>query len=85
MSGSLHSWYSLPDLAVLAGRGVVLEGTIPLERLGRLKELLNSSEGDATARITIRKSHDDMLLMELQMTHQKMFILHNEHNQSKTK
>ena len=66
MSGSLHSWYSLPDLVALAGRGAVLEGTIPLERFGRLKELLNSCEGDATARITMRKSHDDMLLMELQ-------------------
>lgn len=66
MSGALYSWYSLPDLLALAGRGAVLEGTIPLNKCGRLKELLNSSDGEATARVEFRTSRDDMLLMDLQ-------------------
>jgi uncharacterized protein len=66
MSHALHSWYSLPDLMALADREAVLEGTIRLERFGRLRDLLNSSEGSARARISFRRGHDDMLLMELQ-------------------
>lgn len=65
MSGALHSWYSLPDLMSLAERGTVLEGTIELTKLGRLKDLLNCSEGSAKARMSFRRSHDDMLLLEL--------------------
>jgi DUF177 domain-containing protein len=66
MSRALYSWYSLPDLMALADRGAVLEGTIELERFSRLLDLLNSSEGSARARISLRRGHDDMLLMELQ-------------------
>jgi uncharacterized protein len=66
MSGALHSWYSLPDLMSLAERGAVLEGTIELAKLGRLKDLLNSCEGSATARMSFRRRHDDMLLLQLQ-------------------
>jgi len=66
MSGTLHSWYSLPDLMSLAERGAVLDGTIELAKFGRLKDLLNSSEGSARARMSFRRSHDDVLLMELQ-------------------
>ena len=66
MSGALHSWYSLPDLMSLAERGAVLEGTIELAKLGRLKDLLNSCEGRATARMSLSLSHDDMLLLQLQ-------------------
>ena len=66
MSGTLHSWYSLPDLISLAERGTVLEGTIEFAKFGRLKELLNSSEGSARARMSFRRSHDDVLLAELQ-------------------
>ena len=66
MSGRLESWYSLPDLMALADRGSVLEGTIELRQFGRLKALLNSSAGSARARMTFRRSHDDVLLMELQ-------------------
>ena len=65
MSGALHSWYSLPDLMSLAERGAVLEGTIPLTQFERLKDLLNSSEGSAKARMSFRRSHDDVLLMDL--------------------
>lgn len=66
MSGPLYSWYSLPDLMALAARGVVLEGTIELAKLKRLKGLLNSCEGSARARVAFHRSHDDMLRMELQ-------------------
>jgi uncharacterized protein len=66
MSGALHSWYSLPDLMSLAERGVVLEGTIELSKFARLKDLLNSNDGAAHARLSFRRSADDMLLMELE-------------------
>lgn len=66
MSGALHSWYSLPDLMSLAERGAVLEGTIELARLARLKDLLNSSEGCAKARMRFRRDEGDMLLMEFE-------------------
>ena len=66
MSGALQSWYSLPDLMSLAERGAVLEGTIELAKLGRLKDLLNSSEGCARARVSFRRNHGDMLLLELE-------------------
>jgi len=66
MSGALLSWYSLPDLMSLAERGAVLEGTIELAKLSRLKDLLNSSEGSAKARLSFRRSDGDMLLMELE-------------------
>lgn len=66
MSQSLHSWYSLPDLMALAEREGVLEGSIPLVKLDRLRDLLNSREGSATARLQFSRGHDDLLLMELQ-------------------
>lgn len=66
MSGALHSWYSLPDLAGLAQRGVVLEGAIQLAKCGRLQKLLNSDAGCVEARLVFSKSHDELLLMQLQ-------------------
>ena len=66
MSTAFHSWYSLPELLALAERGVVLEGTIDLARFGRLTGLLNSSQGAARARMSFRRSHDDVLLLELE-------------------
>jgi uncharacterized protein len=66
MSGALYSWYSLPDLMALAERGAVLEGTIELAKLERLKDLLHSSEGSARVRVAFHRRHDDMLLLELQ-------------------
>jgi len=66
MSRALHSWYSLPDLMALAERGAVLEGTLKLAKLARLKDLLNSSAGSASARVAFSRGHDDVLLMELQ-------------------
>jgi uncharacterized protein len=66
MSGGLQSWYSLPELMALANRGAVLEGRIALGQLQRLRDLLDSSDGDATVRVSLRHSHDDMLLLHLQ-------------------
>jgi len=66
MSRGLQSWYSLPDLVALANRGAVLEGTIPLGSLRRLRELLNASDGDVTARVALHRSHDDTLQLQLQ-------------------
>jgi uncharacterized protein len=66
MPGALHSWYSLPDLTALAQRGGVLEGSMELARCARLKDLLNSDGGRVTARLTFSRSHDDLLLMQLQ-------------------
>ena len=65
MSGALHSWYSLPDLMSLAERGAVLEGRVELAKFERLKGLLNSGEGSATARIKFRRGHGDVLVVEL--------------------
>jgi uncharacterized protein len=66
MSAALQSWYSLRDLMALAEQGVVLEGKIELEQFSRLKGLLNSREGSASARIAFRRSHDDMVLVALE-------------------
>lgn len=66
MSGALHSWYSLPDLEALAAREAVLEGSLELARLGRLRDLLNSTEGTATARIALHTGHDGTLCLQLQ-------------------
>ena len=66
MSGTLQSWYSLPDLTVLADRGAVLEGSIELSQLGRLKGLLGSTEGTVRARISLRRGYDDLLLVALE-------------------
>lgn len=66
MSRGLFSWYSLPDLMVMAEREGVLEGDIALADLSRLKGLLNASEGSARARITLRRGHDELLLMDVE-------------------
>ena len=66
MSRGLFSWYSLPDLMAMAERQGVLEGDIALADLGRLKGLLSSSDGTARARITLRRGHDELLLMDLE-------------------
>jgi uncharacterized protein len=66
MPGALHSWYSLPDLTALAQRGGVLAGSMELARCARLKDLLNSAGGRVTASLTFSRSHDALLLMQLQ-------------------
>ena len=67
MSGALHSWYSLPDLLALAERGAVFEGQIELTKLGRLSELLHSSDGSARVQLRFRKRYDDLVTLELRL------------------
>ncbi|HEY8521209.1 MAG TPA: YceD family protein [Gammaproteobacteria bacterium] len=49
MSESLHTWYSLRDLESFGARHVELGGEIPLARLGRLTESLDTDEGSVKA------------------------------------
>jgi uncharacterized protein len=56
MSGSLHTWYSLPDLDLLAEKGATLSGEIELERLTRLKELLQSDTGAVEVSLKFERS-----------------------------
>lgn len=66
MSASFYSWYSLPDLLVLAQRGRPLEGEIPVERFERLAGLLRSTAGSVRAKIDFSRGHDELLLLDLQ-------------------
>ena len=66
MPSSLHTWYSLPDLDILAQREAVLEGEIPLARLVRLAELLNSDAGSVKARLVFRQHQKGTLILTLQ-------------------
>jgi DUF177 domain-containing protein len=65
MSGSLHTWYSLPDLDTLAERAAVLEGEIPLKQLVRLSELLYSDSGSVRASLRFRQRLDGWLILGL--------------------
>ena len=65
MSGSLHTWYSLPDLDRLAERGAVLEGEIELERLPRLKDVLHADSGNVSAGLRLGKRSGGWLTVEL--------------------
>ena len=66
MSRSLHTWYSLPDLDVLARRETVLEDAIAFERLPRLAELLHRKAGSINARLAFRRIQDDVLILALE-------------------
>lgn len=66
MSDALDSWYSLPDLMALAQRGTVLAGEIDIAKLSRLKELLNSDAGTASARAAFHRGHNGLVMMQLQ-------------------
>lgn len=65
MSGSLHTWYSLPDLERLAERGAVLEGEIALERLPRLNGVLHADSGSVSASLRFQKRSGGWLTVEL--------------------
>jgi len=65
MSGSLHTWYSLPDLETLAERAAVLEGEIPLKQLVRLSDLLYSNSGSVRASLRFRQRLDGWLILGL--------------------
>lgn len=65
MSGSLHAWYSLPDLESLADRGVTLSGELEVGQLTRLKGLLHSDSGSVRATLRFRQRGDGWLASEL--------------------
>ena len=65
MSPSLHTWYSLSDLDVLAQREAVLEGEMELARLTRLTELLNADVGKVWARLAFHRYRDGIVLLKL--------------------
>lgn len=52
MSGSLHTWYSLPDLDGFAEREAELTGDIELKRLSRLRDMLHAHDG--SVRVGVR-------------------------------
>jgi uncharacterized protein len=65
MSGSLHAWYSLPDLESLADREVTLTGELDFRLLTRLKGLLHSDVGSVRATLFFRQRRDGWLAVEL--------------------
>jgi uncharacterized protein len=66
MSGSLHTWYSLPDLDRLAERGAVLDGEIELKRLTRLSDLLHVDGGRVRASLRFRQRRGGRLIVEME-------------------
>ncbi len=55
MPGSLYSRFGARELEPMAGRGTVLEGEIPLEKLHRLTPLLESARGSVKAALRFRQ------------------------------
>ena len=55
MSGSLSTWYSLPDLYRLADRGIGLKGELELKGLPRLNGILYTDRGSVSADLRFRK------------------------------
>ena len=66
MPGSLHTWYSLSCLDMLAQRQAVLSGQIELRRLARLRDMLHADGGSVTANLRFRKRRGAWLIMELE-------------------
>lgn len=66
MSGSLHTWYSLPDLDRLAERGAVLDGEIELKRFARLSDMLHADSGRVTASLRFRQRRGGRLIVEME-------------------
>ena len=65
MSGSLRTWYSLPDLDRLADRGIGLKGELELKGLPRLNGILHADHGSVSADLRFRK-RGAWLIVELQ-------------------
>jgi len=66
MSGSLHTWYSLPDLDVFAARQTVLRGEIELKRLTRLRDMLHADSGSVSASLRFQQRSGGWLALELE-------------------
>lgn len=65
MSGSLHAWYGLRDLAGLAGRDAALRGRLDISKLTRLLSLLRSDAGSVEATLEFRQRRDGWLAVGL--------------------
>lgn len=66
MSGSLHTWYSLPDLDRFAERGAVLDGEIELKQFARLSSLLHADSGHVRASLRFRQRSGGRLIVEIE-------------------
>jgi uncharacterized protein len=66
MSGSLHTWYSLPDLDRLAECGATLRGEIELKRLPRLDAILHADRGSVRASLRFRQRSSGWLTVTLE-------------------
>lgn len=65
MSGSLHSWYSLPDLDAFAAREAEVSGEIELKRLSRLRDMLHADEGSVRASLCFGPSQRGWVRLRL--------------------
>jgi uncharacterized protein len=66
MSGSLHVWYSLRDLATLGARHGTLGGEIELGKLQRLAALLHDDGGSVRASLRFQQRGDGWLAVRLE-------------------
>lgn len=66
MSGSLHTWYSLPDLDGFAERQVELTGEIELKRLSRLRDMLHADDGSVRVGVRFGPSRRGWVPMRLE-------------------
>jgi DUF177 domain-containing protein len=65
MSGSLHAWYSLCDLGILAERKAALSGDIELSCMRRLCGLLGADGGSVTASLRFRQRYAGYVTVDL--------------------
>lgn len=66
MPGSLHNWYSLSWLDMLAERQSVLSGRIELKRLARLRDMLHAHDGSVTAKLRFGKRDGAWVIVNLE-------------------
>ena len=66
MPGSLHNWYSLSWLDMLAERQSVLSGQIELKRLARLRDMLHADDGSVTAKLRFSKRDSAWVIVKLE-------------------
>jgi len=65
MSRPLDTWYSLPELGLLAERGTVIEGELAIERLTRLADLVNVAKGSVRARLRFRQPSSVCVILDV--------------------
>ena len=65
MSSSLHAWYSLCDLGILAERKTALRGEIEVRCMERLRDLLHADGGSVTASLRFRQRHSGYVTVDV--------------------